>query len=56
VLRISPYQKLSKVQIIVMKKGSENDQTYGICIVSLDIYLHSSILTYLLIIISSSLL
>jgi hypothetical protein len=37
-LRISPYQKLSKVhgenlahlclQIIVMKKGSENDQTY----------------------------
>jgi hypothetical protein len=25
-LRISPYQKLSK--IIVMKKGSENDQTY----------------------------
>ena len=63
-LRISPYQKLSKVRgenpvhlfckLSSWKKGPRTIK--HICIVSLDIYLHSSILTYLLIIISSSLL
>jgi hypothetical protein len=63
-LQISPYQKLSKVcgenpvhlfcKLLSWKKGPRTIK--HICIVLLDIYLHSSILTYLLIIISSSLL
>jgi hypothetical protein len=63
-LRISPYKKLSKVhsenpahlscKLLSRKKGPRTIK--HICIVSLDIYLHSSILTYLLIFISSSLL
>ena len=42
------------LHVIVMKSGPRTIK--HICIVLLDIYLHSSILTYLLIIISSSLL
>jgi hypothetical protein len=63
-LRISPYQKLLKVcgenlahlfrKLLSWKKGPRTIK--HICIVSLDIYLHSSIFTFLLIIISSSLL